>query len=124
MLSFLLSDPPLQELLDGGLLLGGGVGGMVSCEKVSLDRDTRLLRRDRGGGVGAGLMSPLRTDCRDWDLSRGTLDKRWDEINKTSYRLRVLGGGVGPFLTLRLVGSDLVMDRVCPASASSSSLSL
>ena len=68
MLSFLLSDPPLQELLECGLLLGGGVGGMVSCENVSLEPDTALFLRDRGGGVGAGLRSRLRTDCRLCDL--------------------------------------------------------
>ena len=64
--SFLFREPPLHELLECGLLRGGGVGGMVSCENVSLERDTRLLRLDRGGGVG--LMSVLRTDWRLCDL--------------------------------------------------------
>ena len=77
---------PLAELLECGLLLalGGGVGGMVSEEKVQVvleevrvapglssvawrELEARLLRRDRGGGVGAEW-SALRTDTRDWDL--------------------------------------------------------
>ena len=77
---------PLAELLECGLLLalGGGVGGMVSEEKVQVvlglargapglssvawrEEEARLLRRDRGGGVGAEW-SALRTDTRDWDL--------------------------------------------------------
>ena len=50
---------PLQELLEGGLLRGGGVGGIVSFSGIFLPKELWLLRRLLGGGVGGTVPVPL-----------------------------------------------------------------
>ena len=73
---------PLQELLDWGLLRGGGVGGIVSFSGIFRPKELWLFRRLLGGGVGGTVPVPvplLQTELREQDLSLA----------------RVLVGGVG-----------------------------